>query len=127
MTKTFDKIISANHQYKIGLYFGIAIVLISLANNLRIGFIEINSPFDWLLVFLVGMTIFFFFMGIALNTEENVNINETPDGNGNVNRHRFEQFKTYLDRFNILSKTCFWFSGISAFLFTIRIGFIIWR
>ncbi len=127
MSKTLDKIISANHQFKIGLYFGIALVLIALANNFKIGFIEINSPFNWLFVFLFGMGVFFFFMGIALNTEENCYIKEEPNGKGGINRNTQTFFNTHLHKFNILSKACFWFSGISFLLSIIKLGFIIWK
>lgn len=127
MKKTLERIISANHQYKVGLYLGIAIVLISLANNFKIGFFEINSPFDWLLVFLAGLSIFFFFMGIGLNTEENTYVDEKPNEKGEINRNTQTFFNTPLRHFNILSKTCFWASGISIFLFLFRLGFIIWK
>lgn len=127
MTQTFNKIISGDHQYKIGVYFGIAIVLVSLANNVKIWILEINSPFDWLFVFLIGITIFFFFMGIGMNTEENIFINEKLLENGIVNRQKSSYSTTHLRHFNILSKSCFWFFGIFLFLSFIRLGFIIWK
>lgn len=120
MSDTFDKIISADHPYKIGMYFGVAISLLSLANNIKIWGIEINSPFDWLFVFLIGLSIFFFFMGISLNTEERVNEVEVPSANGTFTKKIHTEFIMYFRRFNILSISCFWISGIIVLFVLIR-------
>jgi len=123
----FNKIVSGGQNYKIGIYFGVALVLTSVGSQIKNSFFEIGPTFDWLFVLLLGISIFFFFMGIALNTNVKTDVRESPDGKGGINRHTFEDHNTYLINFNILSKSSFWIAGISAFLSFIRLGFIIWK
>ena len=123
----FDKIISGGFHYKIGMYLGIALILLSIGSQVKSSLFEISSTFDWLFLFLVGLFIFFFFMGIALNTDTKINIKEFPDGKGGITRETFEEHITPLGKFTILSQASFWFAGVITFLFLIRLSFIIWK
>lgn len=127
MNKTFDTIVKENQQFKIGIYFGIALTLISLTARLKTILFEFQTPYDWLFVFLVGLFIFFLFMGIAFNTEINTKINEYPNETGGISRDKFEESRIYLKGFNKLSKTCFCLAGVFGFFSLIRLCFIIWK
>lgn len=112
MKETMKWIGSGTTHYEIGLFMGIAITIISLLGSAKYPWFQ--AQFDWMLVLFVGLGIFFFFMGIRLNTEENTNIDIND-----TNRKTFVSHQTFLDRFNILSRASF---GISI-TFAILSGF----
>ncbi|GEM_PF-4590186 len=106
---------SGKYFYHVGIYFGIALTIISL-------WVADNFHFDWMLVFFVGLAIFFFFMGIQMNTDEFViKKEEVIDPNtGLKNQNTTSSYQTYLDHFNVLSRAGFCIAGAFAFLASLR-------
>ena len=110
---------SGTIHYQIGIYMGIAITIISLLGSANYPWFQ--TTFDWMLVFFVGLAVFFFFMAISLNTEENTNIKIDDLSEGRRNKNTFTFYQTFLDRFNILSKSCFTISVIFGILAIFRL------
>jgi len=120
MKETIKWIGSGRTPYQIGIYLGIALIIISLLGSTTCPWFQ--PLFDWMLVLFIGIGIFFFFMGIRLNTEEDTNIETDTNLNKNErNKRTFSSFKIYLTQFNILSKSCFVISGIFGFLIGCRL------
>ena len=120
MKEIIKVITSSEDLWDKGMRFGVALVIISL---LAMSQISISSPyfsfnysnqFDWWTILFIGLAIFFFFMAIRLNTEISVNKNITNLSPSNQQTNTFTSYQTHLDRFNILSKSCFTISGISV-------------
>jgi len=113
-----------------GMVLGIALIIISLLAKSKLnldvwGFsFTYENYFDWLFILFLGISIFFFFMGIRLNTDvdEKRKVNDLPNGKQNVDRHLF--YQTYLDKFNILSKTSFVISTTFAVFGIIKLLFL---
>ena len=74
-----------------------------------------------MMVLFLGIAIFFFFMGIRTNTEINEHRDIKDLDNKTQNTQGFLTFQTYLDRFNILSRTCFSISMIFGILFLLKL------
>lgn len=104
-------------HYRIGVYLGIAITVISLLGSARYPFFQ--PLFDWMIVFFIGIAIFFFFMAIWFNTEENTNVSTDENASDGKRREKtVTSFLIDLDRFksNPLSKSCFVISIIFGML-----------
>jgi len=110
---------SGTIHYQIGIYMGIAITIISLLGSANYPWFQ--STFDWMFVFFIGLVIFFFFMAISLNSVENTNVKIDDLPEGRRNKNTFTLYETYLDRFNILSKSCFTISIIFGILAGFRL------
>lgn len=111
---------SKDNFWNKGMNLGIAIVVISLLAPVKNPWFTFT--FDWMIVFFSGLSIFFFFMAIRLNTEinENIDING-PNKDGVTNKRTFTNYQTYLNKFNILSKSSFVISGSLVFIVTMRL------
>ena len=118
MQKTIEWVGSGNAPYEFGLYLGIALTLLSLGSTLKTPIFEFQR-FDWLFVFLTGISVFFFFMAIRLNTEIRTNINR----NGKTEK-TFQESIIYFDRFNVLSKSCFFISAFMLITALIRLVYL---
>lgn len=131
MKSIINTIVSKEDYWDKGMTLGIVLIILSILakSNLSLTIwsfsVAYENSFDWLLVLFLGISIFFFFMGIRLNTEinENRNIDNLPDGKMHTNRQIF--YKTYLDRFNILSKSSFTISCLFTILLGIKLLFLV--
>lgn len=105
---------NAENQIKAGLIFSAGLITISL--------LRILGDFDWLLVFLSGLTTFVFTMGVFFNCKitEHTEFNEKTE----TTKKRFE---LNIYRWNILSQFCFGVGFILLILTIIRIIILVLR
>ena len=123
-----NSVLSSDNYWDIGMRFGIVLAIISLLgiSDIKISFLNFSfnyvNQFDWWIVFLLGVGIFFFFMAIRLNTEisENKSSEDFPDENRRSTRKDIV-YQTYLNKFNVLSKSCFIISILFGMLSLARL------
>lgn len=129
MENLIKTITSKEIFYDKGLTLGVALIIISLLGISEISLtsqlfnLVYKNSFDWLLILFLGIAIFFFFMGIRLNTSVNTRINNTPVNEKTQNKETFTVYETNLSRFNILSKSCFILSIIFGTILGIKLLF----
>ena len=107
-----------------GMNLGIAMIIISLLAPIKNPWVQF--PFDWILVFFSGLSIFFFFMAIRLNTDVTTNVNINNDHQTNMShKTKFVNYETHLNNFNKLSKASFIISLLLAIVVIIRLIIIL--
>jgi len=122
MNKIMEFIGSDDSYWGVGIKLGIALIIISLLPSIKLPFFEPN--WDWWVVFFIGLSIFFFFMGIRLNTEINTIINQDTDNEGKIKKETKTYYQTYLRKFNKLSQTAFTISVIFGIFLLIRLIYL---
>ena len=119
MVNYFKNIGNAENHIKAGIYFSVGLTAASLAVPIIeaiAGKFDITiTLFDWLLVFLFGLSFFFFFIGVWFNA--NITVETKQEGDKTITRTN-----TYLPlaRWNPLSIGCFWIAGIIGTLAIVR-------
>lgn len=123
---SLEKIYTADKNFRFGQYFSIFLV----ASSLSIPLIEAVfqyfrltiTLFDWLVVFLYGLSLFFFFTAIEFNSE----VQEKVVTEGDTST-KTVQTQTYTHMWTPLSQSCFWISGIIAILAISKTISLMWR
>jgi len=92
---------------KIGIHVSVVVIVASIATKINTPWFSLNPEYA-LLIFLIGIAMFFFFNGINLNTEGEYRKIEGQL----VLLHKMPK------NYTSVSKACFWVSGI-LFVFII--------
>ena len=95
---------------KIGLIVSTLIITLSLIPDIKSKLFDLANPYSFQ-SFLIGVGMFFFFMGIRLNMTNRIE---------KIGKE-YHSFDVLPARYTPLSKACFWISGVISIIFIIFI------
>lgn len=131
MSDHFKGVGQAENQIKAGIYFSVGLTATSLAvpiiEGVASGFNIRITLFDWLTVFLFGLSFFFIFIGVWFNTDTYVNMKDEVVNDKIMKKTSTRSYCTPLFKWNPLSRACFWISAIIGLAALVRTAIIIFR